>query len=188
MTALPQTEEALLARAAAGDREAFRPILDAHYGRVHAFVSRDLGDPDEAREVCQEAFLSAWRAAGSYRGESGVGTWLARIAVNRMRSRLRGRRAPLAGNEPDGPGLDRFPAPARDPAGEASGREEADRVRAALGRLPAEQREALVLRHYGGYGFGEIAGILGIPEATVKSRVRYGLLKLEEMLREGGVR
>ncbi|MBI4229931.1 MAG: RNA polymerase sigma factor [Planctomycetes bacterium] len=188
MTALPATEEALLARAAAGDREAFRPLVDAHYGRIHAFVSRDLGDPDDAREVCQEAFLSAWRAAGSYRGEAGVGTWLARIAVNRMRSRLRGRLPSGAGGDPDGAGLDGFAAHVRNSADEAAGREDADRVRTALGHLPPEQREALVMRHYGGYGFGEISRVLGIPEATVKSRVRYGLLKIEEMLREGGVR
>jgi RNA polymerase sigma-70 factor (ECF subfamily) len=185
MMALPEAEEVLLARTGAGDRTAFEPIVAAHYGRIHAFVSRDLGDPDEAREVCQEAFLSAWRAAGSYRGEAGVGTWLARIAVHSLRSRLRRRRpAPF----PEGVVVDAFPSAAADPGGEAQRREQSARVRTALGRLPPEQREALLLRHDGGYAFGEIAGILGIPEATVKSRVRYGLLKLEGMLREGGDR
>ena len=169
---------ALLRAHAAGDRDAFAEIVRRHRDRLWAVALRTLTDPDEAADALQDALLSAYRAAASFRGESAVTTWLHRIVVNACLDRMRRRRArptvPLTEAEP-------AVAPAPD-------RETVLVVRAALAQLPVEQRAALVLVDLQGYAVAEAASMLGVAEGTVKSRCARGRARLAVLLghlREG---
>jgi RNA polymerase sigma-70 factor (ECF subfamily) len=132
---------------------------------------RTLGDPDEAADAVQDAFVNALRSAGSFRGEARVTTWLHRIVVNACLDRARRRAArPTVPLPPD----DRAPA-ARDMIGSA---DRTTDVNAALAALPIEQAAALVLVDALGYGVEEAARILGAPIGTVKSRCARGRVRL----------
>ena len=171
------TDAELIAAHAAGDRHAFGELVRRHRDRMWAVALRTLRDPDEAADALQEAFISAFRAAGSFRAESQVTTWLHRIVVNACLDRVRRRNArptsplPEAGpHEPAAPG---------DPMSE---RETRLAVHEALGTLPEEQRAAIVLVDVEGYSVAETAAILGVAEGTVKSRCARGRAKLAVQL------
>lgn len=150
-----------------------------HADRMWSVALRILGDPAEAEDAVQEAFLSALRSPG-FRGDAAAGTWLHRILVNgcldRVRTAARRRnRAPVPAPAVTGP----------DPAGRL-----ADRmvVEEALACLPPDQRAAIVLVDVLCYPVGEAAAILGVPAGTVKSRCARGRVRLAELLghlREG---
>ncbi len=166
----------LLRRHARGDPDAFAELVRRHQGRLWAVAVRTLGDREEAADALQEGLLSAYRAAGSFRGEAAVTTWLHRIVVNACLDRVRRQRirptVPL-------PPADRLPAEARDQLTE---REVSIEVVAALAGLPAEQRAALVLVDVEGFPVEEAANILGVPVGTVKSRCARGRARLAETL------
>jgi len=147
-----------------------------HQDRLWAVALRTLGDREEAADALQDGLLSAYRAAGSFRGESAVTTWLHRIVVNACLDRVRRQRTrptvPL-------PPADRLPAEARDQLTE---REISLEVVAALAQLPAEQRAALVLVDVEGFPVEEAAHILGVPVGTVKSRCARGRARLAATL------
>jgi RNA polymerase sigma-70 factor, ECF subfamily len=163
---------ALLRAHVAGDPDAFAEIVRRHRERLWAVALRTLGDREEAADALQDALLSAYRAAGRFRGDSAVTTWLHRIVVNACLDRVRRRQArptvPL-------PETDVTPAPASD-------RDTALDVRAALAQLPDEQRAALVLVDVQGYPVAEAAAILGVAEGTVKSRCARGRARLAGLL------
>jgi len=137
-----------------------------------AVALRTLGDREEAADALQDALLSAYRAAGSYRGEAAVTTWLHRITVNACLDRVRRQR-----NRPTVPLLpeDRLPP---DPRDRLSDREVSLEVVAALAGLTADQRAALVLVDVEGFPVEEAAQILGVPVGTVKSRCARGRARL----------
>jgi RNA polymerase sigma-70 factor (ECF subfamily) len=143
-----------------------------------AVALRTLRDPDEAADALQDALISAYRAAGSFRGESAVTTWLHRIVVNACLDRLRRRSArptsPIG--ELDPPGRTDEPAAA----------ELRIDVARALAELPEGQRLALVLVDMQGMPVAEAAQILGVPEGTVKSRCARGRAALAPLLRGSG--
>ena len=169
----PDTDEddrALLAAHAAGDRWAFGRLVARHQERLWAVAVRTLGDRDEAADALQDALLSAYRAAGSYRGDARVTTWLHRIVVNACLDRLR-RRAVRA----------TVPLPEHeraDPRDELAARETALEVEAALASLPVDQRTAIVLVDVQGLPVAEAAAVLGVPTGTVKSRCSRGRARL----------
>jgi len=169
----PDTDEddrALLAAHAAGDRHAFGRLVTRHQGRLWAVAVRTLGDRDEAADALQDALLSAYRAAGSYRGDARVTTWLHRIVVNACLDRLRRRAA-----RPTVP----LPEQERpDPRDDLAARETALEVEAALAGLPLDQRTALVLVDVQGLPVAEAAAVLGVPTGTVKSRCSRGRARL----------
>ncbi|MDQ1680069.1 MAG: polymerase sigma-70 factor, subfamily [Frankiaceae bacterium] len=164
-------DEELLRRHAQGDADAFPTLVRRHRDRLWAVALRTTGDPEEAADALQDAFISAFRAAGRFRGESQVTTWLHRIVVNACLDRLRRRQAkrlmPLL-DETGG-------ADARDAIGES---ETALVVRAALATLAADQRVALVLVDIEGHSVEEAAAILDVPSGTVKSRCSRGRARL----------
>ena len=137
-----------------------------------AVALRTLADREEAADALQDALLSAYRSAGSYRGEAAVTTWLHRIVVNACLDRAR-----RARNRPTVPlpADDRAPAERRDRLSE---RETSLEVLAALARLPADQRAALVLVDIEGFPVEEAAHVLGVPVGTVKSRCARGRARL----------
>lgn len=157
-----------------GDPEAFGELVRRHRDRLWAVALRTLGDREDAADALQEALLSAYRAADTFRGESAVTTWLHRIVVNACLDRARRRQARPAVALPE--------HPAREPVAVEPDRETAREVWDALAQLPAEQRVPLVLLEMQGYSVAEISQLLGVPEGTVKSRCARGRARLAVLL------
>jgi RNA polymerase sigma-70 factor (ECF subfamily) len=167
----------LLARHAAGDPDAFAVLVRRHRDRLWAVALRTTGDPDEAADALQDAMLSAHRAAGSFRGDAAVTTWLHRVVVNACLDRMRRRAA-----RPTVPLPEHDHAHPVDPDDRLGRRELAWEIERALATLPDEQRAALVLVDVQGYPVDEAAAILQIPVGTVKSRCARGRAKLVPLL------
>jgi RNA polymerase sigma-70 factor, ECF subfamily len=175
----------LLRRHTRGDHEAFGELFRRHRDRLWAVALRTLGDPEEAADALQDAMISAFRRAGSFRGDSAVTTWLHRIVINSCLDRTRrvaARPATPAGGEQN---LDAAvqAGPAHTPLDPVSGRDTALDVDAALRRLPYEQRSALVLVDMLGYPVADAADVLGVSTGTVKSRCARGRARLAPLLR-----
>ncbi|MFB9430240.1 RNA polymerase sigma factor SigM [Streptoalloteichus tenebrarius] len=177
MTAAASSDADLIAAHAAGDPHAFSELVRRHRDRMWAVALRTLRDPEEAADALQEAFISAFRAASSFRAESQVTTWLHRIVVNACLDRVRRRQSrPTVPLPETGPGE---PAVSRDAIAE---RETRLAVHDALAELPEEQRSAIVLVDVEGYSVAETAQLLGVAEGTVKSRCARGRAKLAKLL------
>lgn len=188
-----RTDAELVAAHVDGDAEAFGVLVARHKDRLWAVAMRTTGDPEEAADALQDALISAFRRADSFRGESAVTTWLHRIVVNASLDRLRRRQvrlaAPLPDDDPDG-GV----PPIVDPRDEIGQREDQLAIAAALAELPQDQREAVVLVDVEGWSVEEAAAMLACPTGTVKSRCFRGRAKLATRLAylrnpdaEGGV-
>lgn len=167
----------LLARIARRDSRAFEMLYD-RYGRpVYSLAMGMLRDAGGAQEVTQEVFLSIWRQAAEFDPSRGnARSWLLALAHHKSVDAVR--RGRLRAAEP----LHETKTSDVDVVDEALQRVEQGRVREALVRLPAEQREAIVLAYYGGYTHQEIAGRLGIPLGTAKTRIRDGMIRLRGTL------
>jgi RNA polymerase sigma-70 factor (ECF subfamily) len=163
----------LLERHTWGDPDAFAEVVRRHRDRMWAVALRTLGDQEEAADALQDAFVSAYHAAGRFRGDATVTTWLHRIVVNACLDRLRRRSI-----RPGVPAGDATGATTVDPAAA----QELD-VGQALQRIPVDQRAAVVLVDVMGYAIDDAASVLGIPPGTVKSRVARGRARLGPMLR-----
>lgn len=164
-----------LRRVAAGDVEAFAPLVERHQERLLRVCARLLHDADEARDAAQEVLLRAFRGAAAVRPVGQVFTWLYRIAVNHCLNRLRRRSlvrflSLSRGDDDD--------EPPYDPADQSAGPDRAldagrrwRAVRREIERLPPNQRAVLVLAKFEGLSYREIAGILGTTESAVESRL-----------------
>lgn len=182
----------LVRKSREGNRDAFGELVGRYQDRVYNLVLRLTGNPDDAAEMAQEAFLKAWRALDAFRGESAFYTWLFRIAVNEARSRQRSRLArptPLSLNAGGGNANEDRPAPvdaaasnAPDPADEAARAEDRRMVEDGLQRLEPDHREIIVLRDIEGRDYDEIADVLGCPRGTVKSRLHRARSALRDLL------
>ncbi len=166
-------DRALLAAHVDGDEDAFGQLVARHRSRLWAVALRTLGDREEAADALQDALLSAYRAAGSYRGEAKVTTWLHRIVVNACLDRVRRQAA-----RPTVPLLERQGGDAPDPRDALSERETALEVEAALAALPFDQRAAILLVDVHGMPVEDVAAVLGVPAGTVKSRCSRGRARL----------
>ncbi|GAA1266092.1 RNA polymerase sigma factor SigM [Planotetraspora silvatica] len=172
------TDADLLSRHLGGDPDAFREIVKRHRERLWVVALRTLGDPDEAADAVQDAFVSAYRKAGSFRGEAAVTTWLRRIVVNACLDRMRRKPVrPVADDE-------LIEAADREVslADQTDEHEISMEIEAALKRLPIDQRAALVLVDMMGYSVEDAATVLDVPAGTVKSRCSRGRAKLVPML------
>jgi RNA polymerase sigma-70 factor, ECF subfamily len=161
----------------AGDPDAFGVLFLRHRDRLWAVAVRTLADPDEAADALQDAMISAFRRAESFRGDSAVTTWLHRIVVNACLDRLRRKAArPVAGGA-DERTLDSLAVghAVPDPS---SGSDTSLDVMAALRTLPPDQQAALVLVDMLGYPVADASAILGVSEGTVKSRCARGRARL----------
>jgi RNA polymerase sigma-70 factor (ECF subfamily) len=177
VTAAERSDAELLRAHADGDPGAFEELVRRHRDRMWAVALRTSRDREEAADALQDALISAYRAAGSFRGESAVTTWLHRIVVNACLDRMRRRQARATVPLPsDGPG--ELPEP-RDRVAERDTRMV---VEDALGQLPVEQRAAIVLVDVEGYSVADTAAMLGVPEGTVKSRCARGRARLAVLL------
>jgi RNA polymerase sigma-70 factor (ECF subfamily) len=174
-----------------GDAASFRVLVARWSERLHAFSFRHVRDEEAARDIVQESFLRVVRSASGYRAESRFSTWVFTIARNLCMDRhrrMKHRRAvsldaPVGGDDPGGATLVERVADERPLADRrADDRRFSDRLEQALAALPEEQREVFLLREVEGIKFREIADMLGIPENTVKSRMRYALEGLRRAL------
>jgi RNA polymerase sigma-70 factor (ECF subfamily) len=165
----------LVGRARSGDSDAVTELYRRHERRVYNLALRTLGNPWDAADVAQEAFIKAFRNLASFKGEARFGTWLHRIAVNAAYDHLRRQRP-----EPmDAEILDDLSSPAGPAALVGSGRDGidpaidglSDPLRAALMRLDDGFRFAVVLCDLLGFPYNEAAQILGVQEGTIKSRI-----------------
>ncbi|MET9465646.1 RNA polymerase sigma factor SigM [Streptomyces sp. NPDC006544] len=181
-TADGRSDQELLSLHAAGDPDAFGELVRRHRDRLWAVALRTLGDREEAADAVQDALVSAYRAAHTFRGESAVTTWLHRITVNacldRARKAASRRTAPLD----DTDRLERLLEPHESAEAPAERQDLHRQLLAALSTLPAEQRAALVLVDMQGYPVAEAALVLGVPVGTVKSRCARGRAKLAPLL------
>lgn len=174
---MPSDEE-LLARHVAGDPDAFGEIVRRHRDRLWAVARRTLSDPEEAADAVQDALVSAYRAAGAFRGQAAVTTWLHRITVNACLDRARKAKTRRATGMPEQERLEALLEPHESAAAPAERHDLRRELREALDSLPPEQRAALVLVDMEGYPVAEAAEILGVPVGTVKSRCARGRARL----------
>ena len=183
----PLTDAELLAAHCAADPDAFAEIVRRHKDRLWAVALRTTGNPEEANDALQDALISAYRRADSFRGDSAVTTWLHRIVVNASLDRLRRRSVrtwvPLP-DESTGESPATLVDDSRlaDPRAAAEASETVREVRAALDTLPPDQRAAIVLVDLEGWSVEEAAKALDCPVGTVKSRCFRGRAKLAERL------
>jgi RNA polymerase sigma-70 factor (ECF subfamily) len=182
-----RSDRDLVAAHLAGDRDAFAVLFGRHRHRLSAEALSTTCNPDDAADALQDAMVSAFRRAASYRGDAAVTTWLHRIVVNACLDRLRRSKVRAADQLPDD--LDEREAHAPATADAAAARpvdpeqvvlddEQRRTVLAALARLPVEQRAALVLVDMEGYSVEEAAQILDCAVGTVKSRCSRGRTRL----------
>ncbi|HZB50127.1 MAG TPA: RNA polymerase sigma factor SigM [Mycobacteriales bacterium] len=177
MTAPERSDAELLRAHAQGDPRAFEELVRRHRDRMWAVALRTLREPEEAADALQDALISAYRAAGSFRAESAVTTWLHRIVVNACLDRIRRRQVrPTVPLPEEGPGE---PAERRDRMAE---RDTAMAVEEALGQLNPEQRAAITLVDIEGWPVADAAQLLGVAEGTVKSRCARGRARLAVLL------
>jgi RNA polymerase sigma-70 factor (ECF subfamily) len=169
----------LLARA---EPEGVEMLYDRYAGLAYTLAFRVLNDAGAAEDVVQEAFLSIWRRASTYRSDRGsLRTWVCSIVHHRALDHLRGR----SGRARADVALEHAPVEATsvsDTWDRVAVELERDEVRAALGDLTVEQRETIELAYFGGYSQTEISGLMKVPLGTVKGRTRLALRKLRGIL------
>jgi RNA polymerase sigma-70 factor (ECF subfamily) len=174
-----------LHRALAGDLDAFNALVELHQRSVFNLCLRMIGNAAAAEDATQDAFVSAYRNIRSFRGQS-FRAWVMRIAANACTDELRRRaRRPAVSLDVPAPGADEppdVPDASAGPEAEALRSEQRAQVQAALLKLPADQRLAVVLCDIQGYAYEEIAEAMAVSIGTVKSRIARGREKLRKVL------
>jgi RNA polymerase sigma-70 factor, ECF subfamily len=165
-----------------GDARAFEVVFDRHADAAFSLAYRMCGRRGMAQDVVQETFLSLWRSGARYdRTRGSVRSWILGVVRNRTIDQFR-RDAVRAGRDVTADGVvERMPS-REDLGGDAERRQDARDVRAALGDLPADQRQVIELAYFSGFSHAQIADMLGLPPGTVKGRMRLGLTKLRVAL------
>jgi RNA polymerase sigma-70 factor, ECF subfamily len=177
------SDETLIARIAAGDSAAMRVLYLRHQLRVHRFVLRLVRNQSIAEDVISDVFLDVWRQAGSFEGRSAVSTWLLAIARFKSLSLLRRKRE----EELDDEGAAAIEDPEDNPETVTTKRDTSAILRQCLTSLTREHREIIDLVYYHEKSVEEVAKIVGIPEATVKTRMFYARKRLSRLLMQAGV-
>jgi len=183
------TDDELVARSVGGDAESFNQLILRWERPIYALAYRVIGREEDARDVCQETFLRAFRALPGFKGQAKFSSWLYRIALNLCRDWIRRqRRAPVTQMPEDvDPGelaAERGPAESIEEL--VSRRQLSAIVEEAMALLPDEQRTAIILKEYHGMTFQEIADMQGCPLSTVKTRLYQGLLVVRRQLEKNG--
>ncbi|MEV6419752.1 RNA polymerase sigma factor SigM [Streptomyces sp. NPDC051662] len=176
------SDQDLLSAHVAGHPHAFGELVRRHRDRLWAVALRTLGDREEAADAVQDALVSAFRAAHTFRGQSAVTTWLHRITVNACLDRARKAASRRTSPVDDTERLEQLLEPHESAEAPAERKDLHRELLAALAKLPVEQRAALVLVDMQGYPVAEAAAVLGVPTGTVKSRCARGRARLLPML------
>jgi RNA polymerase sigma-70 factor (ECF subfamily) len=172
------SDRAIIQQVLAGDAEAFARLVDRHYDRCARIAFRILGNREDAEEAIQDTFLRAFRALGSYEDRERFSAWLTRILVNQCRTMLsRAQRREAIFSDIDLKDAELF--------AEAEQREGAwPDLEHALAQLPADQREAIVLRYTDDLTYEEMARVTGAGESALKMRVQRAFARLRALLTE----
>jgi RNA polymerase sigma-70 factor (ECF subfamily) len=187
------TDEELMIRFQSGDRSSLALLVRRHKTRLYNFAWRQLGSGPTAEEVVQDAFVRAVQSTSEFKHAARFSTWIYAITrnlcVDQMRRRALRRHPSLdeadQASDGDGASLGERTADGRaDVEHAAVSVEIRDRVLAGVGALPVEQREVFLLREVASLPFKDIAEIVGVPENTVKGRMRYALERLQAALSE----
>ncbi len=187
------TDEALMIRFQSGDRSAFAVLVRRHQSPLYNFAMRQLRSTSVAEEVVQDAFVRVVQNAADFKHEARFSTWhytiTRNLCIDQMRKRALRRHPsldePKRAEEGEGPTLGEQTADSRaNVERSAVSVEIRERVLAAVEQLPDEQREVFLMREVSNLPFKEIAEIVGVPENTVKSRMRYALERLQAALSE----
>ena len=186
---MTSTDEELVARSKGGDADSFNQLILRWERPIYALAYRVIGREEDARDVCQETFLRAFRALPGFKGEAKFSSWVYRIALNLCRDWMRRqRRAPTVqmpeGVDPIEMASERGPVESIERLVER--RELSGVVEEAMKLLPEEQRTAIILKEYHGMTFQEIADLQGCPLSTVKTRLYQGLSVLRRHLEKNG--
>jgi RNA polymerase sigma-70 factor (ECF subfamily) len=177
------SDEVLITRIAAGDRLAMQVLFARHHVKVYRFVLRLVSNPTTAEDLISEVFLDVWRQASRFEARSAVSTWLLAIARFKALSALR--RRPEA--ELDEEKAAAIEDPSDDPEVIVQKKDKSVALRKCLEALSPDHREIIDLVYYHEKSVEEVAEIVGIPEATVKTRMFYARKKLSELLKNSGV-
>lgn len=176
-----------------GDAAAFEVVLRRYQRPLFNFILRSVRERDRAEELLQDVFLKVIQRSSEFQGNSKFSTWLYTIARNlcidtsrkMVFRRHRSLDAPVKADEAEGASLlDRVASPVPEADREVIGQDLQVRIAAAVDELPEEQREVFLMREVSNMAFKEIADVVGVPENTVKSRMRYALERLQRALAE----
>jgi RNA polymerase sigma-70 factor (ECF subfamily) len=186
---LPVPDADLVQAAVGGDQEAFRELMERYKGRAYAVALGILGDPDEAVDAVQDAFIKAYYNLKDFRGGSSFYTWFYRMLVNGSIDRWRktGRKGEVAldetrmGEDDSPPEAGVYP---RTPEDLAGNRQLAEALNEAIAALPEYHRAVILLREVDGMSYDEIAASLGCSIGTVMSRLHYARGRLKEALKK----
>jgi RNA polymerase sigma-70 factor (ECF subfamily) len=184
-----RSDEELVAACLGGEESAFEVLVGRWDRKIRGAIYRIVGSEEEARDLCQEAFIKAYRHLGTFKQEARFSSWLYQIALNLCRDRLRRRklRTTVSLDELDEGGHSKVET-GPSPFDVLEGRDLSRRVAAAVAALPEEQREVIVLKEYQGLTFLEIATVLDVPISTVKTRLYRGLVLLRGRLEREGIK
>jgi RNA polymerase sigma-70 factor (ECF subfamily) len=182
---MPWTDEELVAKSIGGDSDSFNELVLRWERPIYALAYRTIGREEDARDVCQETFLRAFRALPGFRGQAKFSSWLYRIALNLCRDWMRReRRAPTIQAPEDVDLIEMAAAaePSESIEDLVARKDLTQVVERAMAFLPEEQRTAIILKEYHGLTFQEIAELVGCPLSTVKTRLYQGLAVLRRQL------
>jgi RNA polymerase sigma-70 factor (ECF subfamily) len=187
---MASTDEELVARSIGGDTDSFNQLVVRWERPIYALAYRVIGREEDARDVCQETFMRAFRSIHGFRGQAKFSSWLYRIALNLCRDWIRReRRAPTV-QAPEGVDVIEMASeqgPVESIEELVSRRDIGRLIERAMAALSEEQRTAIILKEYQGLTFQEIADLQGCPLSTVKTRLYQGLTVLRRELERQGV-
>jgi RNA polymerase sigma-70 factor, ECF subfamily len=181
------TEAEAIRLAQAGDAAAFEHLYQLHGRRVYALCLRMVGNPSDAEDLMQEAFLQLFRKIGTFRGESAFSTWLHRMTVNVVLMRLRKKTLPAASLEETTEPDEETGGPRKDigaPDLRLSGAVDRVNLERSIEKLPPGYRTVFVLHDVQGFEHNEIAGIMGCSVGNSKSQLHKARTRLRELLQE----
>ena len=180
---LSASDEILIGRIAQGDRLAMQVLFARHHVRVYRFVLRIVRNEASAEDLISEVFLDVWRQADRFEGRSAVSTWL--LAIARFKALSSMRRKP--DEELDEEAAGAIEDTSDTPEVSLQKKDKSGLLRKCLEQLSREHREVIDLVYYHEKSIEEVAEIVGIPEATVKTRMFYARKKLSELLKAAGL-
>lgn len=186
---MTSTDEELVARSIGGDADSFNQLVLRWERPIFALAYRVIGREEDARDVCQETFLRAFRAIGGFRGQAKFSSWLYRIALNLCRDWMRRQKRTPVVNAPEGVDIIELAAeqgPSESIEDLVTRHRLSEAVAEAMQTLPEEQRTAIILKEFHGMTFQEIADLQGCPLSTVKTRLYQGLSVLRRHLGQTG--
>ena len=182
-------DQQLVDRVMGGDKNAFNLLVIRYQHRVLALISRFVNDPHEAEDVCQEAFIKAYRALSLFRGDSAFYTWLYRIAVNTAKNHLvsRSRRPPGSDIDIDDAEFLENATVLREvetPDGNLAKDKLRSAIDKAIDELPEDLRTAFTLREFSGMSYEDITEVMDCPVGTVRSRIFRAREAIDRKIRE----